>query len=195
MAKGVIYIQVSSEHAGYVRIGYDADERRVLRRGGVYATYRVAGALNDKSLRTLLARVNPRLRPVKKVGLEPWGDGLYEATAEEVYQTLEAMALITGTEADLHRVLPPHERRRPARREPFRFSMVGLKPGDVITHRNQYQFATMVDDSHVEWHGRTWTLSALTKYVTIGRTIRPTQAFTYDGETLQDRRERMEAYL
>ena len=126
---------------------------------------------------------------------------------EDAYAILEAIARISGTEGRLHRVTPTGEQveeereaeeaRQDAetgRRSRFRFSMVGIAPGETVVYANDpSKAATVVDDTHVEYEGVTTSLSALAQEL-LGRRsgVQGPLHFTYEGERLSDRRIRME---
>ena len=122
---------------------------------------------------------------------------------EDAYSILDAIARISGTQDRLHRVTPTGtemEEERDAeqsrtRRPPFKFSMVGIKPGEVVAFvQDPDKRATVVDDSHVEYEGVTSSLSALAEQLTgCGHALQGPLYFAYEGELLADRRDRMEA--
>ena len=80
------------------------------------------------------------------------------------------------------------------KRSRFRFSMVGLKPGDEIIFKNDSsKCAIVVDDTHIEYEGVTTSMSKLAEKL-LGRNspVQGTICFTYAGELLSDMRLRME---
>lgn len=83
------------------------------------------------------------------------------------------------------------------RRAAFAFSMIGLKPGDVVLYMDSANMpATVVDDKHVSYtDGKEYTLSGLAAAIqkkpkTAG--VNGPEFFTYNGERLADIRKRME---
>ena len=80
------------------------------------------------------------------------------------------------------------------RRAAFAFSMIGLKPGDVVLYMNSPNMpAKVVDDKHVIYtDGKTYTLSSLGKAIQHKDTVNGPEFFTYNGEKLADIRKRME---
>ena len=88
--------------------------------------------------------------------------------------------------------------REQSRREQFRFSMVDIKPGAILTFsKDENITAQVVDDKRIEFEGEvTSTSAAATKLLhRIGWTLRAAQGplyWLYEGETLAERRIRME---
>lgn len=88
--------------------------------------------------------------------------------------------------------------REQTRREQFRFSMVDIAPGSVLTFsKDELITATVVDDKRINFQGEiTSTSAAATKLLhRIGWTLRAAQGplyWVYDGETLAERRIRLE---
>lgn len=84
------------------------------------------------------------------------------------------------------------------RRKPFHFSMIGLKPGDIITFVPTETEVRVADDKKIEYDGRLYTLSAFVgtflpeeQQNTSGAYQGP-KYFTYKGETLSDLRNKKE---
>ena len=88
--------------------------------------------------------------------------------------------------------------REQTRREQFRFSMVDIAPGSVLTFsKDELITATVVDDKRIDFQGEiTSTSAAATKLLhRIGWTLRAAQGplyWIYEGETLAERRIRLE---
>lgn len=213
MSQGVIYILTNPAFPQFVKLGYASDLHRRLGELNsspalpyafrAYAVYKTDHKLTDKALHELIDRLNPDLRTI-----ETFDDGkrrvreFYEMSPEDAYSILDAIARISGTEDRLKRVTPTGneaEEERDAEQSrthqpPFKFSMVGLKPGDVVAFaQDPDKRATVVDDSHVEYEGVTSSLSALAEQLTGRGSLRGPQYFTYGDELLTERRDRMEA--
>lgn len=168
-----------------------------------YAVYETDHKLTDKALHELIDRLNPDLRTIETFNGRRRVKEFFEMSPEDAYSILDAIARISGTEDRLHRVTPTGnevEEERDAeqsrtRRPPFKFSMVGLRPGDVVAFApDPDKRATVVDDSHIEYEGVTSSLSALAEQLTgAGHALQGPLYFAYEGELLTERRDRMEA--
>jgi hypothetical protein len=88
--------------------------------------------------------------------------------------------------------------REQTRREQFRFSMVDIAPGSLLTFSKDDEItATVVDDKRINFQGEiTSTSAAATRLLhQIGWTLRAAQGplyWVYEGETLAERRIRLE---
>jgi hypothetical protein len=88
--------------------------------------------------------------------------------------------------------------REQSRREQFRFSMVDVPIGSILTFsKDETNIARVIDDKRIEFEGGiTSTSAAATKLLhRRGWTLRAAQGplyWMFDGETLADRRMRME---
>lgn len=213
--KGVIYILTNPSFKEYVKIGYAHDlEKRLqqLNRSEAipfafraYATYEVDGELTDKELHHLIDNLNPNLR-----SREIFEDGkkrereFYEMSKEDAYAILESIAKISGTTDRLKRRKPTgqeieeeklaDEARENAKRSAFRFSQVGIKPGEhiVFIEDNNIQ-PLVVDDRHIKYGGVTTSMSALAQQIKgFNHPVQGSLWFTYKGVKLTELRERME---
>lgn len=211
---GVIYILTNPSFPQYVKIGYASDLEKRLRQLNrsetlpyalrAYTTYDTDCRLTDKVLHELIDRLNPDLRTVETFNGQKRTKEFFEMSAEDAYSILEAIVRISGTEGRLHRVTPTGEqaaeaREHPARRAPFRFSMVGLKPGDVVIYASDAtKNARVLDDKHVVYVENstgeevTSTLSGLAEKFSGASSSQGPRFFSYDGDLLSDRRIRME---
>lgn len=172
MSRGVIYILTNPSFPQFVKLGYAGDLHQRLRQLNrsetlpyafrAYAVYETDYRLTDKALHELIDRLNPDLRTIETFNGKRRVKEFFEMSPEDAYSILDAIARISGTENRLHRVTPTGnevEEERDAeqsrtRRPPFRFSMLGLKPGDVVAFAQDPDVrAVVVDDSHVEYEG------------------------------------------
>ena len=212
--KGVIYILTNPSFKEYVKIGYATDiEKRLktLNRSEtipfafrVYATYDVDAELTDKELHRLIDMLNPDLRTIETFDGKTRTKEFYAMQPEEAYSLLESIAKISGTSSRLRRMKPEgheildeetaQEVQEEAKRGPFRFSAVGIPVGSKIQFISDPSIeAIVVDDRHIQYQNETTSLSALAKELKglKNHTAGP-QFFSYEGETLAERRNRME---
>lgn len=76
---------------------------------------------------------------------------------------------------------------------PFSFSEVWVTPGEQVRFALDYTVkAVVVDDRHVEYNGSIWSLSGLAQELMHLPSLPGTKFFAYQGETLADRRERLQ---
>ena len=82
-----------------------------------------------------------------------------------------------------------------AKRGPFRFSKYEIPVGSKLKYVNNSSIeVTVVDDRHIDYKGITTSMSALARdFLQVEHQIQWTLYFTYEGEKLTDRRDRMEA--
>lgn len=212
--KGVIYILTNPSFKEYVKIGYAHDIENRLRQLNrsetipfafrVYAIYEVNSELTDKELHNLIDNLNPDLRTIETFDGKKRVKEFYAMSAEDAYSILESIAKISGTTSCLKRLTPEghevldeqtaEEVKEEARRGPFRFSEVGIKPGEKVVFIEDSSIQPVViDDRHIEYNGQTTSLSALA--VQIKKPDYPLQGtvwFTYKGVKLDDLRKQME---
>ena len=212
--KGVIYILTNPSFKEYVKIGYAHDvEKRIqqLNRSETvpfafraYATYEVDSELTDKELHNLIDKLNPDLRTIDNFDGKKRVKEFYEMSKEDAYAILESIAKISGTLDRLKRCTPTgkeieeeqraEEARENARRGAFRFSQVGIVPGErVVFVENDSIQPIVVDDRHIEFDRQTTSLSALAQQIKgFNHPVQGTLWFTYKGVKLTELRERME---
>ena len=179
---GYVYIFTNPGFDQYVKIGYADDWKKRLKdlsnKSAVpyafrcYAIYLVNKRLSDKVLHNMIDQLNPELRTVDNIDGKRRRREFYEMTPEQAYNILEAIATITNTENKLKRITETKRDREEAKkaecdrqqRPPFRFSMIGLKPGDKVYYKkNKNVIAIIVDDFHVKYGDITYSLSSLAK--------------------------------
>lgn len=80
------------------------------------------------------------------------------------------------------------------RRPPFRFDMVGIPPGsEIIFSRDENIKARVIDNRFIELNGETTRLSvSAQKLLNYDYMPQGTAYWTYEGETLDERRKRIE---
>lgn len=212
--KGVIYILTNPSFKEYVKIGYAHDiEKRLqqLNRSETvpyafraYATYEVDGELTDKELHNLIDKLNPDLRTIENFEGKKRVKEFYEMSKEDAFAILESIAKISGTTDRLKRCTPTgkqieeeqraEEARENARRGAFRFSEVGIKPGERIVFVEDESIQPMVvDDRHIKYNNQTTSLSALAQQIKgFNHPVQGTLWFTYKGVKLTDLRNQVE---
>ena len=81
-----------------------------------------------------------------------------------------------------------------AKRGPFRFSQVGITPGErVVCIEDETIQPAVVDDRHIEYDGQTTSLSALAQQIKgFHHPVQGTLWFTYNGIKLTEFRNKME---
>lgn len=210
MAQGYIYILTNPSFPDYVKIGYADDVNKRLRQLNhsectpfafrVYATYEVDARLTDMKIHEVIDILNPNLRSIDTVNGKKRVREFYAISAEDAYKLLEAIAQINGLEANLRKNEKTEEDTRQEqeaeevaaesaeRRSPFRFSMIGIKPGEKVASLERPEIVcTVVDDRHIEYDGNVMSMSALAKDI-LGRVHMPAgpRHFTYNGRALDD---------
>lgn len=214
MTKGVIYILTNPSFPEYVKIGYANDLASRLKQLNksetipfafrAYATYDVDHRLTDKQLHSLIDNLNPDLRSVETFNGKTRTKEFFAMSPEEAYAILEAIAKISGTTDRLHRVTPTgdeikdeetaFEIKSEARRGPFRFSMVGIEPGSVITFYNDETItAEVVDDRSIRYGDEVTSLSKAAAMVLgdEGRSVAGPMYWKYEGKALSSIRSEM----
>ena len=217
--KGFIYILTNPSFPDYVKIGYaDHVEARVRQLNRtectpfafrVYATYEVSERLADKDLHRVIDRLNPGLRSSELCQGRLRVREFYAMRPEEAYEILEALALIHGCPERLHLVqasekeLGEEEQAlrmaegKGLRRARFSFALCGIEPGEVVEFWYTYRkpsgiLCPVLDDCHVEYEGKVWSLSGLARRLTgAERVLSGPSYFKYEGEWLNDRRDRL----
>ena len=214
MSKGVIYILTNPSFPDYVKIGYAKDIEKRLRQLNrsetipfafrAYAIYEVDKSLTDKELHKLIDNLNPDLRTIENFDGKERVKEFYAISAEDAYSLLECIAKISGTSNRLKRITPEghevldeqvaEEVRETARRGPFRFSDCNIPFGSEIEFIDDPSIkAVVVDDRHIEYDGKTTSLSALARELKgFNHSVQGPLWFSYNGEKLSDLRERIE---
>lgn len=215
MAKGVIYILTNPSFPDYVKIGFAKDlEKRMgqLNRSETipfafraYAVYEVESNLTDLVLHDLIDKLNPDLRSIENFDGKERKREFYAMTPEDAYALLECIAKISGTEDRLKKMAPEgheildeetaREVAKEAKRGRFKFSKYEISVGAIIKYINDPSIeATVVDDRHISYKGVTTSTSALAQeLLESDYPVQGTAYFTYEGEKLTDRRDRMES--
>ncbi len=214
--RGVIYILTNPSFPDYVKIGYATNIQRRLHQLNrsecipfafrVYATYETMQPLQDKTLHSMIDRLNPSLRAVETFDGKKRTKEFYAMSKEEAYSLLESIAAISGTKGSLKRLTPEgHEivdeetareiqEEMQERRAPFSFIKCQIPIGSKIVLENKPEVTAFVkDDRHIEYNNKTYSMTGLAKEVfDINRPIAGPCYWSYEGENLIKRRERLE---
>ena len=212
---GVIYILTNPSFPEYVKIGYadDIDARlNQLNRSEcipfafrVYATYEVNNRLVDLKLHDLIDRLNPTLRSIETFNGKQRKREFYAMSPESAYALLEAIAEIHGctdklklwemdaTEAKEQEEAQEISEERKERLSPFTFTKCNIQPGETIYFYTDPELTcTVVDDKHVEYQGKVYSLSALATALSGSKWgVAGPRYFKYKGEWLNDVRRRV----
>ena len=201
MAKGYIYILTNPAYEGYVKIGFTNSD--VFKRAKdlssasgvmfdfeVYGYYETPARLGDKSLHKIIDGLNPELRVNKR-------REFYKMSAKAAYEFLYSVAELSGTQDRMSLVdeddedIPAKTKRRP----PFSFKSAKIPVGAEIVFTGDNPVTAIVsDDRHVLYDGEVTFVSELAQRLLDSKwQVQGTLYFTYEGETLLERRNRMEA--
>ena len=216
---GYIYILTNPSFEEYVKIGYATDVKKRLNELNsssavpfafrVYATYEVDSALSDKKLHSILDKLNPNLRSMEEVDGKKRIREFYAMSPEDAYSILEAIAEINGykhrlkkwkataaeqrDEETAQEISEAHQERL----APFAFSMCNITAGEQVEFCCEGSelsgtICKVVDDKHVEYDGRRWSLTALAKHLLdVKWAMAGPRYFKYKGEWLNDIRHRL----
>ena len=214
MSKGYIYIMTNPSFKEYVKIGYATDVKQRLDELNrstavpfafrIYATYEVDSALSDKKLHSILDKLNPELRSMEEINGKKRVREFYAMSAEDAYSILEAIAEINNFKDKLKKWRATEEEKQEEelaqeisevhqeRIAPFSFSMCNIGVGEEIEFCSRNNLdngiaVTVVDDKHVEFQGKSWSLSALAKYLLDAKySVAGPRYFKHKGEWLND---------
>lgn len=209
---GKIYIMTNPSFPQYVKIGYSSNVSRRLKELNrstavpyafrVYATYETPEALSDIQLHHLIDNLNPDLRVRDDLNGKTRTREFYALSAEEAYKILKSIAKISGTEGRLHKTKMSKEERAEElkaekirqRRPNFTFGAAHIPVGSEIHFINDDSItATVIDDKKVRYHGEDMSTMALAKLLLHkDDELQGPLYFTYEGERLSDRRDRLE---
>lgn len=129
-------------------------------------------------------RVNPRREFLE--GIDP----IRVKAVLKLHEIKDATPVATDSGIDDH-----FETEKPPRAERFRFSMVGIPVGATLRWADDPEIECVVanERTRVTYQGRGYAISTLTKELKGWKHIPTgTRYWLYEGETLQERRERLE---
>ena len=207
---GYIYIMTNPSFPEYVKIGYAQNIENRLKQLNrsetipyafrVYAVYKTSQSLTDKKVHEIIDGLNPDLRTIENFDGKKRVKEFYAMSPEEAYNLLDCIATISGTKNRLKRMKPEghevldeemaEEVRTEGRKENFKFSMIGLKPGDVIVFKDKKTKAIIVSDKKIELDGQTMSLSKAVQVLNNdNRAYQGPKHWFYKGKSLRDLRE------
>lgn len=194
----VIYILTNPSFPDLVKIGYTDDiTNRLKSLNGTglpnpyecYAVYEINHKDLDKQIHNLIDKLNPMVR--KRNDRE-----FYFLQKEEAYAILEIIAKVSDTENKLYKtdkygtkqIKESKEKPIQTKRERFKFSMIGLKPGDKIEYiKDKNLDITIYTDSTVLYNGKVYKLSTLARELNKSETqVQEALYFSYNGKILND---------
>lgn len=192
---GYIYIMTNPALHDMVKIGYATDvetRRQQLSTTAlpyeyeVYATYETSGNLEDKKLHKMIDNLNPDLRVSKN-------REFFVMSAEEAYELLEAIAVISGSQDKLKRMkdVKKQNSTQIIRRPAINFYKCGLKDGDELVCTEDSNIVVVIKgERKVLYNNELTSLTAIMKKVKGCSNIAGPSFFTYNGEALTDIAER-----
>ena len=199
-ASGIVYILTNEAMPGYIKIGKTGgdsaedvqDRMRGLDGTGVprpfdcvYAAVVADRHVVEKKLHTIFER--DRVRPTREF-FE--GVPVHSAKAAlELAAEREVTPGVTPEIDDQGEQVPV----KPPKRPPLKFSMVGLSPGTELTFfKDESITCTVRDDRLVDYQGELIALSPLSQKLLGYRNVGGADYWLYQGETLSERRRRLE---
>ena len=187
MAKGYIYIMTNPCLHGMVKIGYATDvesRRKQLSTTAlpyeyeIYATYETSGKLEDKKLHKLIDSLNPDLRVTSN-------REFFVMKAEDAFELLESIALISGTKDKLKKVAVSNNATAQVVKKPaVNFRECNIPIGSELVYVDDSTIRVIVVDDHkVEYNDQITSLSAIAKEKK-GYSVAGSSLFTYNGEII-----------
>lgn len=188
MDKGYIYIMTNPALKDMVKIGYATDvesRRKQLSTTAlpyeyeVYATYETSGNLEDKKLHKLIDNLNPDLRISKN-------REFFIMSAEDAYELLEAIAIISGTKGRLKKTRISKKAEQKKKRPRVNFEKCGIPVGAELVYVDDPSVIAIVEsDRKVRYNGEITTLSAISDTIRGYSTSGPA-CFRYNGKLVCD---------
>ena len=185
---GYIYIMTNPALHEMVKIGYATNveqRRKQLSTTAlpydyeVYATYETPGHLEDKKLHKMIDNLNPDLRVSKN-------KEFYVMTPEDAYELLESIAVISGSQDKLKRVVEK-ENKQVLKKPPINFFKCGLKVGDELVFIENPEVVVTIQSEHkVLYKDQITSLSAIVQSIKNMTTAAGPSYFTHNGEPLVD---------
>lgn len=193
-ATGYIYIMTNPALSGMVKIGYakDVEARRqqlsttaLPYEYEIYATYETSGKLEDKQLHKLIDNLNPDLRVSKN-------REFFVMTADEAYELLAAIAIISGTPHKLKRKqgtvnVAAEENAQKIKKPVINFVKCGIPIGSVLTYTEDPSITvTVASERKVQYGEELTSLSAVVERCKGWKSAQGSVYFTYKGKIIAD---------
>ncbi len=185
MSKGYIYIMTNPCLKDMVKIGYatNVEERRrqlsttaLPYEYEVYATYETSGNLEDKKLHKLIDILNPDLRVSKN-------REFFVMTAEDAYDLLEAIAMISDSQDKLKRLKNTKKTEKRTKNPPVNFTKCNIPIGaELIFTEDPSVKVTVASERKVSYNNELTSLSAIVQSIRGMRSAAGPSYFTYNGE-------------
>ena len=216
-----IYILKNSSFPGFVKIGYSKDVEDTVEQLNsseatpfpfrLFAVYEVPDGINDKNSQRVIERVFLKANgnAVDETIRKTRARNFYSISDKDAYQTLNDLALLNGNEDKLQMFDTSEIEKEESdaveklhkgikfgtkRKSHFRFSMIGLKPGEEVQLKSDpTRSFIIVSDNEVDYEGKQYPLSALAIEL-CGKKfgVQGPAYFCYNGETLDAIRKWME---
>jgi len=213
MSRGIVYILTNPCLDGWVKIGMSARndvDKRVAELNAppnmplsfrAYAVYHVENPREVESdIHELIDMVDGSLhaRETMSSGRVRQRE-FFRISPEKAYSIFKKVAKFRGDLDQLEFLSTTKDQQEeeeiaPTRRKPFSFGMLGIPVGAELSFiKDDSVICKVLDEkNHVEYNGERTTLSSIVESI-LGGSYQGPYFFTFDGETLTDRRARLEA--
>ena len=203
MAKGIIYVLTNPAMPGYVKIGQTTNlERRIKEhdKTNVPAPFKCVFAAEVDDFKKIEKLLHDAFADTRSRKNREFFE-IDEQRAISALQIAKGKDVTPGKDiakdAESLRALEKAEKRR-EKRERLKFSLIKLKPGDEISYLKDSKIkAIIVDDRKIKFKGENMslfkaTMTLLKRDGKYWKSVQGAQYWEYDGETLNQRRRRME---
>lgn len=209
----LVYILTNPSLDGWVKIGRtqrDDIQQRLAELNAptniplafrAYALYHVDDCKSvEQGIHALIDLLDDTLRAKEEMPSGRWRQReFFRISPSKAYKIMRAVARIRGDEDQLELVAMTAEEEKEeavarSRRPPLRFSKVGIPVGSTLTFlKDDSVVVTVVDENNkIEYNGMQYTTSRLASELLGGGSYAGPDYFLFEGETLTDRRRRLE---